>query len=240
MELNERQQTIYSLLREKKRVRVRELAGALYVAEMTVRRDLAAMESAGYLRRYHGGAILPEDGSAGPISLRRYEHEAEKRRLAKRAAAYLADGLSVFLDSSSTVSYLIPYLAQYRKLSVFTNSVCSSRQLAERHIPHHLLGGDYWEQDMCTIGSVTEEQAARLNVDVAFFSIFAMTDDQLLTDPSAPQLAVRRRILQNAKVSVFLLEASKIHCPASLYTLCHAEDVTAILTPENDPHPPAD
>ncbi len=240
MELNERQQQIYALLQEKKSLRVKELARTLYVAEMTIRRDLTEMESAGYLHRYHGGAVLPDERFASPIILRRYEHDTEKRRLAKRASAWLSDGISVFLDSSSTTAYLIPHLTRYRGLSVFTNSVYSSCQLAEQHIPHHLLGGDYLEQDMCTVGSVTEEEASRLNVDVAFFSIYAMTDDGLLTDYSALQQAVRRRILENAKAGVFLLESVKIHCPPSLYTLCRAEDVAAVLTPENDPLSPAD
>ena len=61
MALNERQQEILSITQKKQRVSVAELAGTLYVSEMTVRRDLAKMEHEGYLKRFHGGAIAESD-----------------------------------------------------------------------------------------------------------------------------------------------------------------------------------
>ena len=58
MQLNSRQQEILNLLYEVGKLSVSELACRLYVTEMTIRRDLSAMEKGGFLKRYHGGAVL--------------------------------------------------------------------------------------------------------------------------------------------------------------------------------------
>ena len=56
--MNDRQKEILEILYKKNRVSVEELSRALYVSEMTVRRDLAEMEKGGFLRRFRGGAVL--------------------------------------------------------------------------------------------------------------------------------------------------------------------------------------
>ncbi|HZX01987.1 substrate-binding domain-containing protein [Kribbella sp.] len=53
----ERHELILRSLRRHGRLRVAELAGELGVSAITVRRDLAELDSAGLLRRVHGGAI---------------------------------------------------------------------------------------------------------------------------------------------------------------------------------------
>ena len=55
MTLEGRKKDILDLLYERGKVSVSELAGALFVSEMTVRRDLAEMEKGGFLRRFRGG-----------------------------------------------------------------------------------------------------------------------------------------------------------------------------------------
>lgn len=53
-------------LRRHGAVRVRDLAVALEVSELTIRRDIAALASRGLLTRVHGGATLPTDLEPGP------------------------------------------------------------------------------------------------------------------------------------------------------------------------------
>ncbi|KII26754.1 D-beta-D-heptose 1-phosphate adenosyltransferase, partial [Arthrobacter sp. AK-YN10] len=56
----ERQQLISALVTERGRVTVTELADRFSITTETVRRDLAALEVSGNLRRVHGGAV-PSD-----------------------------------------------------------------------------------------------------------------------------------------------------------------------------------
>ena len=57
MYAEERQQAIASLVIANGRASVTELAQAYEVTTETVRRDLAALDKAGVLRRVHGGAV---------------------------------------------------------------------------------------------------------------------------------------------------------------------------------------
>lgn len=229
-----RQKDILSLLYAKGRVSVAELAHTLYVSEMTVRRDLAEMEKGGYLTRYRGGAVLrPSDGEM-PVSERYFMNKEEKRELASRASEYLADDVTVFLDSSSTCAYLVPHLARHKGITLLTNSVKTLLAAAEAHVPALLIGGEYYEQDMCLVGSLAEESARAFGVDVAFFTTAAYDEGTgVISDFDLRQTALRRAILAGARESIFLFESYKCG-KRMLHTLAHAQDVTAVITTKKE------
>ena len=150
MELNERQQDIINLLREKGKISVSALSKKLNYSEMTIRRDLTKMEKAGLLKRSHGMA-LENDINSQPITTRSFAQDDEKRKLCKKASKYLEDKMMVFLDSSSTCMYLIPYIAEHKDICIFTNSVQVLLSAANFHIPCYLTGGKYFEKDCANI-----------------------------------------------------------------------------------------
>ena len=224
-----RQKDILSLLYERGRVSVGELAKTLYVSEMTVRRDLAEMEKGGYLKRYRGGAVLKQSDGEMPVSERYLMNKEEKQALAAMGKEYLADGMTVFLDSSSTCGYLVPYLAALEGVTLVTNSVKTLLSAAEMHVPAILIGGEYYEQDMCLVGSLAEESVRALNVDLAFFTTAAYDEESgIISDFDLRQTAIRKQILAGAKKSVFLFESYKLE-KRMLYTLCRKEEVSAVL-----------
>ena len=157
MELDQRKKDILDLLYQKGKVTVAELAATFFVSEMTVRRDLTEMEKGGYLRRYRGGAVLRVSTRQMPLEQRVYFDEEEKKELCRRAVGHLRDHMTVFLDSSSTCLYLIPLLQNYKDIRIVTNSVQALLDASALHIPCLLIGGEYYEQDMCLVGSMTEQ-----------------------------------------------------------------------------------
>lgn len=226
--MEERQKDILKLLYEKGRVSVADLSRSLYVSEMTVRRDLAEMEKGGYLRRYRGGAVLKQSDGEMPVSERYFMNREEKQSLAQRAAEHLSDGITVFLDSSSTCLYLLPHLSKHKGITLVTNSVKTLLSAAENHIPTILIGGEYYEQDMCMVGSLAERYVRELNVDLAFFTTAAISEDGVISDFDVRQTMIRKIVMQNAKQNIFLFEKEK-RGKKLLYTLCRTEDVTAVL-----------
>lgn len=226
--ISERQKEILEILYQKGRVSVAELSKTLYVTEMTVRRDLTEMEKGGFLRRYRGGAVLKINLGEMPITERLLLDKDEKEELAKKALPYLRDGMSVFLDSSSTCQYLIPHLAQQKNVTVLTNSVAVLLSASKLHLPCILIGGEYYEQDMCMVGSLAEQYVRDLNVDVAFFTTAAISEDGIISDFDLRQTMIRKIVMQNAKQNIFLFESEK-RGKKLLYTLCHENDVTAVL-----------
>ena len=228
MELNERQQAIMNLLREKGNISVTRLSKTLNYSEMTIRRDLTKMEKAGLLQRSHGMA-LENDINNQPITTRSFAQDSEKRKLCKEASQYLQDKMTVFLDSSSTCMYLIPYIADHKDMCIFTNSVQVLLSAANFHIPSYLTGGKYFEKDMCLLGSQAENYAANINVDIAFFSCAGYSDDGRITDDSEEQTAVRLAAMKNAKKTIMLFDSTKRnHIYA--FTVCHKDDIYKMIT----------
>ena len=227
MKLEGRKKDIFDILCEKKRISVSELSRMLYVCEMTVRRDLSEMEKQGLIKRYRGGAIYSE-GTELPISIRMYLSEDEKRVLAKKAEIYLSDNTTVYIDSSSTCQYIIPHLKKYSNIKIVTNSINALLSAAKLHIPCFLNGGEYYEQDMCFIGSVSERYAENINVDTAFFTTGGLSTDGIISDPDLAQTMVKYSIMKNAKKNIFLFEKEKIG-KKYLHTLCRADSVDGII-----------
>ena len=226
--MKDRQKEILAILQKNGSVSVAELSKTLYVAEMTVRRDLIEMEKDGLLHRYRGGAVLKINVGEMPITERLLLDKDEKESLAKKCVPFLHDDMTVFIDSSSTCHYLLPPLAKYKKITVITNSVTTLLSLGKLHIPCIFIGGEYYEQDMCTVGSLAEEYAHKLNVDIAFFTTAAISFDGLISDFDLKQTSIRKIIMQNSKRNVFLFEKDKVG-KKYLFTLCHKDDVDAVV-----------
>ncbi|MBQ8415995.1 MAG: DeoR/GlpR transcriptional regulator [Clostridia bacterium] len=228
MKLSGRRKDIYDILCEKKRVSVAHLAKGLFVSEMTVRRDLAEMEKQGFLKRYRGGAILHDEMNLLPLSQRMFLEEEEKRELAQKAQKYLCDGISVYIDSSSTCQFIIPHIKKFSHVKIITNSVKAVLIASKLHLPCFLIGGEYYEQDMCLVGSVSEEIAARINVDVAFFTAQGFSEEGVISDSDIEQTSVRRIVMRNAKKRIFLFEKTKLG-KKYLHTLCSAADADEVI-----------
>ena len=231
MILNARQQEIMQILKAKGSVSVGELSTTLYASEMTIRRDLTEMEKGGFLRRYRGGAVLKINLGEMPIKERLLLYKEEKEALAKKCLPYLKDDIAVFIDSSSTCQYLLPHIAEFKNITVVTNSVSSLLTASGMHLNCILVGGEYYEQDMCMVGSIAEEQVKNLNVDVAFLTTAGISHEGVITDFDLKQTAVRKIIIKNSKRNVFLFEKEKIG-KKFLYTLCDNKDSVEILTVE--------
>ena len=231
--MNERQKQILEILYQKGRASVTELSQTLFVSEMTVRRDLMEMEKGGALRRYRGGAILKINVGEMPIGERMLLDRTEKVALARKCTDYLSDGATVFIDSSSTCQYILPYLSQYQNVTVVTNSITALLTLGKLHIPCILVGGEYYEQDMCTVGSLAEHYVNGLNVEVAFFTTAAISADGIISDFDLKQTMIRKYVMKNAKKNVFLFEKEKFG-KKQLYTLCTVEEATAIITADEE------
>lgn len=226
--LNERRQDILEFMKKEKRASVKKLAEIFFVSEMTIRRDLKELDEQNYLKRYNGGAVYCGNKTLLPIEARKFLNAKEKNMLSKRAEKYLSDSLTVFVDSSSTCMYIIPLLADYKNISLITNSVQNLLVAAEHHIQCSVAGGDYYEHDMCMIGSETENYLRNINADIAFFSALGLSDDGIISDIDKRQTAVRKTVMENSKKNLFMFEREKLHKKFP-YTLCRTDMADDII-----------
>src|SRR5437588_429088 len=92
----ERQTAILGELRKNGKVTVEELTAAFSVSAPTIRADLSRLEERGLLRRTHGGAIRASATLfEPPYAERQVMRHAEKRAIARAAAALVKDGETI-------------------------------------------------------------------------------------------------------------------------------------------------
>ena len=110
----QRRHTIVNELNDKGQVSVDQLARQFSTSEVTIRKDLAALESSGLLLRRFGGAILlPKEIVESKIEV------VSKRKLAiaKSAAGLIRDHNRIIIDSGRTTSALISELDKIKGCS---------------------------------------------------------------------------------------------------------------------------
>lgn len=155
----QRRHNILSLLNERGEVSVDELAKRFDTSEVTVRKDLAALESNGLLLRRYGGAVtLPQElisDHGQPIS-------PYKLAIAKAGVARIREHARIIIDSGSTTAAMIPQLGQQPGLVVMTNSLHVASALSElEHEPVLLMTGGTWDPHSESFQGQVAEQVLR-------------------------------------------------------------------------------
>ena len=225
----QRQHEILEYLRKHETISVKQIVKEFYVSEATARRDLNELEKSGIIRRVFGGATLVVGSDRQvPLFVREREDEKEKADLCEQAASYICDGNILFIDGSSTVQFLVPYLEQFQDLVVITNGLKIAQMLSNIHIKVFLAGGLLMENSSVLIGQDTEKFIDKFNADICILSCKGLSDDGKLTDTSYEETKIRQYYLKNAKKKIVLLTSHKIG-KKYIHTLCNADDIDHII-----------
>ncbi len=208
----ERRRRILETARRDGTVRTVDLARDFAVAEETIRRDLDLLARHGHLRRTHGGAA---DASAPLGELSHAEREvrqlAEKRAIAKAAAAFVGEGETILLDASSTALELAGCLPRGVPLRVVTYSLAVVERLAASDDVELIqLGGSYDRRGRRFAGLLTETALRSLRIDRFFFSGGGFHPALGVGDPNAEQARLKALMLAQAGWNCALLDHTKL------------------------------
>lgn len=148
------------LLQEQGEVSVDQLVQLFDISEVTIRKDLSALETSGFLLRKYGGAILmPKE-----IMDENENDELTKRKfvIAKAAAERIRDHNRIIVDSGSTTATLIKQLNLKQGLVVMTNSLSVATELrALENEPTLLMTGGTWDTRSESFQGKVAEQVLR-------------------------------------------------------------------------------
>ncbi|HSL37898.1 MAG TPA: DeoR/GlpR family DNA-binding transcription regulator [Arthrobacter sp.] len=241
----ERQQLIVGLITASGRASVTDLAERFSITTETVRRDLAALEAAGSVRRVHGGAVSPDRFSTNEESIlvRTDQRQPEKTRIAEAALALIPQDRtgSILIDAGSTTEALAELLAARTaattavsepaaELVVITHSLPVAAKLSgEPGIALHLLGGKVRGITQAAVGQSTVEAARRLRPDIAFIGTNGIHAAFGLSTPDPEEAAVKAAFVQSARRIVVLADASKLDTE-TLVQFASLKDLDTLIT----------
>jgi DeoR/GlpR family transcriptional regulator of sugar metabolism len=155
-------------------VRVPELAAALNVSEITIRRDLDELAAQGVAERFHGGARLlaypdsvPLAGSPGAQDV--------KTRIAAAAARFVKPGDTVMLSGGTTTLAVFREIARM-EIRIVTNNAMIMAEVNEHTVAElFVLGGEYNRPTRALNGDLTNMTLNEIHGNVCFLGTNAMS-----------------------------------------------------------------
>lgn len=226
---NQRLDEILSIVQQQHYVTVAELSDRLYASPATIRRDVALLEKSKLVVKSYGGISLA-GGHNRFIELeqRQSANRAEKLRIAEEAASLVESGDALFLDASSTVITMLPFLTQ-PALTVITNSLLVAERMGNQGARVYSTGGQLQENSKSFGGVIAERTIRSFHADKMFFSAAGVGADGMISDFYEDDIAVRQAMIDCSSEQYFLCDSSK-YGKRYLFRIANVSRITRVIS----------
>lgn len=200
---------ILDILKEQGYVTVKYLTEELHYSTATINRDLNDLQKQKLIRRHYGGAELIEQRTT-PLVFRYHKMRPIKRLIAKKAAEFIENGDTVFIDCSTTCQCMAEFLTDKKELTVITNNLLMASFLSENGIRVICLGGEIVEIPYMLGGDAAAESALGYKADKLFFASGGITENGIISDTDTYHL-LRRIMIKNSDTAFYLADHGKLN-----------------------------
>ena len=205
----ERQQRIIGILEKNFSTRSSKLSDLLGVSEMTIRRDLDALEKSGLVERTHGGAVFRQERIAGNFHYRNSikENPEQKKRIAHRAAAMIEPHDTIFIGEGTTASMVARFVDPALPFTLFTNNLGVIPELETNHMAAELvlLPGTYNPTTHALAGPLTMEMIRQINANKVFIGADGLSIRAGVSTPDLEIATIERNMIQQTRGQVIVM-----------------------------------
>ena len=210
---------IADYLKQKKYCSIQELTGYFQVSPATIYRDIADLASRGVIKKVHGGIAWQESRSdrtrtadSSQFQERISWNRRSKEQVALQALEMIGENDILFLDSSTTVSYLGKLLEKstFSNLTIVTNSVTIIQDFY-KYPAHYVkigLGGSFDIMLNSFLGQATLRELEYLEISKAFISAYGVEDDKVTTNHEY-HASLLMKVMDMARQKYLLVDRSK-------------------------------
>jgi DeoR/GlpR family transcriptional regulator of sugar metabolism len=192
-------------------IQVHDLADDLGCSEMTIRRDLDALERDGVVRRVHGGAVrvqLRRDEL--PYAVRALEAIDAKQRIGRAVAELCADGETVIVDSGTTALEVARAL-HGRPVTVLPLGLRALLELADDPAVRLIApGGEVRPGELVVTGDLAEVAFERLRFDTFVLGCCGIDGSEGVTTHVPADARVKRAACAAARRTIVVGDSSKV------------------------------
>jgi DeoR family deoxyribose operon repressor len=194
---------------------IRDLAAALDVSEMTIRRDLELLSADGKVRLVHAGAIFPAhagDAASRGFSLSDIHSpgSGEKMRIGRKAASLVEPGDVVIVDSGSTTEWLARSIPPALPVTI----LCFALNIA-LHAARHpsrtvvLAGGALRDETLVCESPEGVNLVRRYRANKAFLSAGGVSDTLGVTCIDAAEAELKKAAVASSQSRILLADSRK-------------------------------
>jgi DeoR/GlpR family transcriptional regulator of sugar metabolism len=234
MQAEERQHRISEFLQKAEFASLEEIARHVEASVSTVRRDLTILETAGALRRTHGGArvIVPRSDEF-TFSARDTHQLAEKEAIGRACAELIPPNQSIILDAGTTVYHVARHL-ESKAPQVVTNSLPVANLFASANrLEVVLSGGVIYPRLGVLVGPMAVDAFRKMHADVAVMSAGGLCPDGI-TNSHGLLIDIQRAMIEGAQKVIFCFDHTKFG-RRSVLPLCDLSCVDVIVADAGAP-----
>lgn len=211
MTAEERKQQISKMIQTSGSVKVNELSQIFNVSEVTIRTDLADMESKGLLSRIHGGAIYSyKPYYSMNLNQRLEANQSAKVEIAEKIATLIKPNDTVMLNSGTTTLLVFRKFPADYNLNIVTNSISIALEASSN--PNYnvvLVGGSVNTKYQFTYGPDAMEQLKKYNADKLILSVDGIDMENGFTTYYDNEASIDRIMIERSKTRIIAADSSK-------------------------------
>ncbi|WP_046471860.1 DeoR/GlpR family DNA-binding transcription regulator [Allosalinactinospora lopnorensis] len=209
----QRQELILEKVQQSGGVRVTDLVESFAVSDMTIRRDLDALEGRGVLRKVHGGAVTPSGTSTEEpgFEAKSSRQEREKHAIAREAARLIEPDSAVGLSAGTTTCTVAEYLRDTPGLTVVTNSlrVADVFYRSSRSDQTVALTGGFRTPSDALVGPLALTAVRSLHLDVLLLGVHGMQEWAGFTTPNLMEAETNQALVEASRKLVVVADHTK-------------------------------
>lgn len=231
--MNKRQSQILDLLTQNKKLKVTELSDVLNVSQVTIRKDLSALEESGIIVREHGYAKLNESDD---INNRLAYHYDIKQKIAEKAVESIEDGETVMIESGSCCALVALEIAKTKKdVTLITNSAFIADYIRKiGNVRIILLGGEYQEESQVMVGPITRKCVEGFFVDKLFVGTDGFTKETGFTGNDYMRSEAVKDMAKQASNVIIVTDSVKFQ-QKGVVSLLDTKKISYVYTDSNIP-----
>lgn len=200
--VNKRREKILQILERNGFIKINLLASELNASPLTIRRDLDMLEEAGKIYRFHGGASLPKQ--AGDDSKCSTDMMLHKHAIAKKAAEFVEDGDTIFINTSSTTLTMLSYITA-KRVTVITNNVRAVSCDKPEDLILVLTGGELRVPKETMVGDFALNNLSKVMASKCFLGCNGITVEEGVTTAVLQEAAINGVMLKRVVGARYLL-----------------------------------
>ncbi|MGL4987303.1 MAG: DeoR/GlpR family DNA-binding transcription regulator [Treponemataceae bacterium] len=205
----ERRVKITNYINTRKKATAHELCEHFKVSIATIRNDLKDLESADFITRTHGGAIVKSKSSQELDLAFRTDNLKAKQSMSAKALNLIDDGDTVILDSGTTIHELAKMLGNKKNLTIITNDITCASIVEYFGFAVVILGGVLHNGFHWTTGVSTLKMLSGLNADKCFLSAGGFSIEKGIAVGSLALADLKREMIKCAAQNILLCDNSK-------------------------------
>lgn len=220
----ERSAKIIDILEKSSPCTTKQLASALDVSEMTIRRDVAELSKKNIISTYYGGISLNKNGTSQPadnippkkdysFETERDSHCEEKLKIAEFASTMVEPFDSIAIDNGTTCCNILNYIDKDTSCIIYTYSLeVMNRviQMNNEKLRLFIFGGYYHKYIKIFEYNEILDTIKKMHINKLFLGTVGVSTTYGLSCSQPYEIAIRKALIEISDKVILLADSSKI------------------------------